>query len=319
MFLSFIPLLSVVLLTINLLFATHNAYQEKNSAFECGFHSFLGQNRTQFSISFFIFALLFLIFDLEILLVYPYSVSSYTNEIYGLIIMLIFFLILTLGFTFELGKNALNIDTRQVFSIWNLIRRWNLIYNSVKLKLLNLFVYFLYSILFFFIYLVFSTVIVITLFNKGVIDLPYSDLVLQIYGPMHMNADPLNSYPEYLQNNNLQDMYNAKQHLFNVKRDTEARLCFNKPEHYKQIVDNLEGTFNNNIGLIQNPSRLHPFIHKGHQVDWLKDIHNQIELAKKEYIEKVEMFNQNHRILAECNHRIIAVSTRINQLGGSNN
>jgi NADH-ubiquinone oxidoreductase chain 3 len=88
-------------------------YQEKDSVFECGFHSFLGQNRTQFSISFFIFALLFLLFDLEILLVYPYVVSAYTNGVYGLLIMLIFFLALTLGFAFELGKGALKINSRQ--------------------------------------------------------------------------------------------------------------------------------------------------------------------------------------------------------------
>jgi len=88
-------------------------YQEKDSVFECGFHSFLGQNRTQFNISFFIFGLLFLLFDLEILLVYPYSVSSYTNDAYGLIIMMLFFVLLTLGFIFELGKNALSIDSKQ--------------------------------------------------------------------------------------------------------------------------------------------------------------------------------------------------------------
>jgi NADH-ubiquinone oxidoreductase chain 3 len=108
--------LALILLGINIYFAPHNPYQEKNSAFECGFHSFLGQNRTQFSISFFIFALLFLLFDLEILLVYPYIVSAYSNGIYGLIIMLIFFSILTLGFVFELGKNALKIDSRQITS-----------------------------------------------------------------------------------------------------------------------------------------------------------------------------------------------------------
>jgi NADH-ubiquinone oxidoreductase chain 3 len=94
---------------------TH-AYQEKDSVFECGFHSFLGQNRTQFSISFFIFGLLFLLFDLEILLVYPYSVSSYTNDVYGLVVMMVFFVLLTLGFIFELGKNALTIDSRQTSS-----------------------------------------------------------------------------------------------------------------------------------------------------------------------------------------------------------
>jgi len=112
-FFLFIPFLAAVLLAVNLLFAPHNPYQEKNSVFECGFHSFLGQNRTQFSISFFIFALLFLLFDLEILLVYPYVVSGYSNDIYGLITMLIFFSVLTLGFAFELGKKALNIDSRQ--------------------------------------------------------------------------------------------------------------------------------------------------------------------------------------------------------------
>jgi NADH-ubiquinone oxidoreductase chain 3 len=116
-FLLFIPLLAFILLIVNFIFAPHNSYQEKDSAFECGFHSFLGQNRTQFSISFFIFALLFLLFDLEILLIYPYVVSSYNNGIYGLMLMLIFFLVLTLGFAFELGKNALKIDSRQMFAL----------------------------------------------------------------------------------------------------------------------------------------------------------------------------------------------------------
>ena len=56
---------------------------------------------------------MFLLFDLEILLIYPYVVSSYTNGIYGLIIMLIFSVLLSLGFLFELGKNALNISSKQ--------------------------------------------------------------------------------------------------------------------------------------------------------------------------------------------------------------
>lgn len=117
-FFVFIPLVAIILLMVNFLFARHQPSQEKDSCFECGFHSFLGQNRTQFSISFFIFALLFLLFDLEILLVYPYVVSAYVNNIYGLVIMLIFFLALTLGFSFELGKNALKIDSRQMFSLY---------------------------------------------------------------------------------------------------------------------------------------------------------------------------------------------------------
>lgn len=102
------------------MFSINKPYHEKNSAFECGYHSFVGQNRTQFNISFFIFALLFLLFDLEILLIYPYTVSAYANTIYGLLIILIFFLVLTLGFAFELGKNALDISSRQLNKFFSL-------------------------------------------------------------------------------------------------------------------------------------------------------------------------------------------------------
>ena len=112
-FMLFIPILALILLMVNFFFAPNSPYGEKNSPFECGFHSFLGQNRTQFSISFFIFALLFLLFDLEILLIYPYVVSATSNSIYGLIIMLVLFIALTLGFAFELGKDALKLSSRQ--------------------------------------------------------------------------------------------------------------------------------------------------------------------------------------------------------------
>jgi len=122
-FFLFIPILASLLLVINLIFSLHNSYQEKDSAFECGFHSFGHQNRVQFTISFFIFALLFLLFDLEILLIYPYVVSAYFNGLYGLIIMLIFFIVLTSGFAFELGKNALKIESKQMYS-FN-IKNWN--------------------------------------------------------------------------------------------------------------------------------------------------------------------------------------------------
>src|ERR1700761_3668023 len=130
-FLIFVPLLATIFIAINFIFAPHNPYQEKNSPFECGFHSFLGQNRTQFSISFFIFALLFLLFDLEILLVYPYVVSAYVNGIYGLMIMLIFFLALTLGFAFELGKNALKRDSRQTLVLNNKVSSFSLSISSI--------------------------------------------------------------------------------------------------------------------------------------------------------------------------------------------
>jgi NADH-ubiquinone oxidoreductase chain 3 len=58
-------------------------------------------------------ALLFLIFDLEILLVFPYVVSAYNNSMYGLVILLIFLAILTVGFFFEISRGALQINSRQ--------------------------------------------------------------------------------------------------------------------------------------------------------------------------------------------------------------
>ena len=112
-FFILVGLLSSIFLVINFLFAPHNPYQEKYSIFECGFHSFLGQNRTQFGIKFFIFGLVYLLLDLEIISIYPYALSEYENNIYGLIVVLIFILIITVGFVFELGKNALKIDSRQ--------------------------------------------------------------------------------------------------------------------------------------------------------------------------------------------------------------
>jgi NADH-ubiquinone oxidoreductase chain 3 len=114
------------------MFAPHNPYQEKYSIFECGFHSFLGQNRTQFGIKFFIYALVYLLLDLEILLVYPFAVSGYKNNIYGLIITLIFIIIITVGFVFELGKGALKIDSRQNLNILNQTDSFNIVYNNNK-------------------------------------------------------------------------------------------------------------------------------------------------------------------------------------------
>jgi len=112
-FIIFTVFLAIALLFLNLLLSPHKPYSEKESAFECGFSSFRGQNRTEFSISFFIFGLLFMLFDLEILLVYPYTVSSYNNSYYGLFFVIVFLLILTAGFVYEFGRGALKIDSRQ--------------------------------------------------------------------------------------------------------------------------------------------------------------------------------------------------------------
>jgi NADH-ubiquinone oxidoreductase chain 3 len=112
-FILFIPILAVILLLVNLLLSPHISYQEKNSAFECGFRSFLDQNRTQFNVSFFVFGLLFIIFDIEIVASFPYGTSAYSDDKVGLLTMLIFFVTLTGGLVQEIGKGALDIDSAQ--------------------------------------------------------------------------------------------------------------------------------------------------------------------------------------------------------------
>jgi len=136
-----VSILTLLFLALNFLFAPHNPYQEKYSIFECGFHSFLGQNRMQFGIKFFIVSILYLIFDIEILVLYPFAISMNVNNIYGLSIVLIFILIITAGFVFELGKNALKIDSRQSLTKWlnsdnfiNTINKTSII-NSINKKL----------------------------------------------------------------------------------------------------------------------------------------------------------------------------------------
>ena len=121
----FVTALSLIFLLLNFIFAPHNPYQEKYSIFECGFHSFLGQNRTQFGVKFFIFALVYLLLDLEIVMIYPFAVSEYENGIYGLIVVLIFIVIITVGFVFELGKSALKIESKQTKEISGYFSQWS--------------------------------------------------------------------------------------------------------------------------------------------------------------------------------------------------
>lgn len=112
-FFVFAAILAILFLAVNFVFAPHNSYREKNSNFECGFHSYL-QNRMEFVVSHYVFAFLHLILDLDIVLLFPFSQSQDQNEPYGLIFVLLFIFILTAGFVFEIGKGALKIESRQI-------------------------------------------------------------------------------------------------------------------------------------------------------------------------------------------------------------
>lgn len=105
----FVPILAFILLALNILLAPHRPDEAKVSAYECGFSPVYGQTRSTFQIHFYIVAMLFLVFDLEILLLFPLGVTLYQVSTYGFIVALIFFIVLTIGFILEIGSGAISL------------------------------------------------------------------------------------------------------------------------------------------------------------------------------------------------------------------
>ena len=103
----FVPILAFILLALNVLLAVHRPDEAKVSAYECGFSPVYGQTRSTFQIHFYIVAMLFLIFDLEILLLFPVAVTLYQVSTFGFSIAIIFFIVLTIGFVLEIGSGAI--------------------------------------------------------------------------------------------------------------------------------------------------------------------------------------------------------------------
>jgi NADH:ubiquinone oxidoreductase subunit 3 (subunit A) len=101
-------ILGLLLLFINSSFSLSVKYLEKGGGFECGFTSFV-QTRERYNIIFYRVSLLFLIFDLEIILAFPYTAIYQKNENNGKNNLLVFLYILIVGFIYELKEGALNI------------------------------------------------------------------------------------------------------------------------------------------------------------------------------------------------------------------
>lgn len=104
---AFIALgLSIVVIVIPFLLNKMRPDVEKNSQYECGFES-EGEVRNEFNIKFYLVAILFIIFDLEVAFLFPWAVSL--NEIgqFGYWSMMIFLIVLTIGFIYEWMRGAL--------------------------------------------------------------------------------------------------------------------------------------------------------------------------------------------------------------------
>nr|YP_009517260.1 NADH dehydrogenase subunit 3 [Tephrocybe rancida]YP_009517275.1 NADH dehydrogenase subunit 3 [Tephrocybe rancida]AYE93187.1 NADH dehydrogenase subunit 3 [Tephrocybe rancida]AYE93188.1 NADH dehydrogenase subunit 3 [Tephrocybe rancida] len=121
----FVPLLALILLGLNILLAVHRPDEAKVSAYECGFNAIAGQTRSTFQIHFFIVGLLFLIFDLEILLLFPMAVTLYQVSIFGFSIAIIFFIVLTIGFILEIGSGAISLNNLDIFNQKNENSKFN--------------------------------------------------------------------------------------------------------------------------------------------------------------------------------------------------
>ena len=95
--------LSIGFIVLNFIAAPNNPDSEKLSAYECGFEAF-NDSRMEFDVRFYLVAILFIIFDLEIAYLFPWAISLGSIGLYGFWSMMIFLGVLTIGFIYEWKK-----------------------------------------------------------------------------------------------------------------------------------------------------------------------------------------------------------------------
>lgn len=105
-FLVIAIVIASLMLFIPFVIAPNRPDEEKLSVYECGFDPF-GDARAKFDIRFYLVAILFLIFDLEIAFLFPWAISLGKIGAIGFSSMMIFLLVITIGFIYEWGKGAL--------------------------------------------------------------------------------------------------------------------------------------------------------------------------------------------------------------------
>ena len=106
-FLAIALILSLGFLILNFALSPKNPDPEKLSAYECGFEPF-NDSRMEFDIRFYLVAILFIIFDLEIAFLFPWAITLGNIGYFGFFSMMLFLFILTIGFIYEWKKGALD-------------------------------------------------------------------------------------------------------------------------------------------------------------------------------------------------------------------
>ena len=98
--------LGVLLISLGFIFGPRRPDAEKLSAYECGFEAF-EDSRIKFDVRYYLVAILFIIFDLEIAFLFPWAVVLDSIGMFGFIAMMIFLGVLVIGFIYEWKKGAL--------------------------------------------------------------------------------------------------------------------------------------------------------------------------------------------------------------------
>jgi len=106
-YLIFALFLSLIVFFLSYLLVPRQYDVEKVSAYECGFEPF-EDTRATFDVRFYLVSILFIIFDLEVTFLFPWSVVLFSLDLFSFLIMLVFLFVLIVGFYYEWFKGALD-------------------------------------------------------------------------------------------------------------------------------------------------------------------------------------------------------------------
>ena len=105
-FLAIAIALALIIIVASLVVTPQHPDREKLSSYECGFEPF-EDARGRFDVRFYLVAILFIIFDLEVAFLFPWAVSLGNIGLFGFWSMIVFLIVLTVGFVYEWRKGAL--------------------------------------------------------------------------------------------------------------------------------------------------------------------------------------------------------------------
>lgn len=106
LFLIIATAVALIVFSIPLVIAPKNKDDEKYSTYECGFEEF-DNARNRFDVRFYLVAILFIVFDLEVAFLFPWAMALGKIGLFGFFSMMIFLIVLTVGFIYEWKKGAL--------------------------------------------------------------------------------------------------------------------------------------------------------------------------------------------------------------------